>query len=55
MDGSPAPPAYAENTPAAEYNWKIRNARYRSEFAVHRRPGVDDYREHLESMKDSFL
>ncbi|KAF2844475.1 hypothetical protein T440DRAFT_559586 [Plenodomus tracheiphilus IPT5] len=55
MDGDSAPPAYEENTAAAKYNWKIRNARNRSDFEVHRKPEVDDYRKHLECMKDTVL
>jgi hypothetical protein len=50
-----APPTYKETTAPTEYKWRIRNAKYRSDFAVHRKLDVDDYRMHLEYIKDSFL
>jgi hypothetical protein len=52
-DTDTGPPAYLGATPNMPYHWKIRNARYRSEFTVNRRPTLHDYREQLECMKDS--
>ncbi|KAF1840093.1 uncharacterized protein K460DRAFT_322426, partial [Cucurbitaria berberidis CBS 394.84] len=48
-----APPPYEAE--GIDLQWRIRNAKYRSAFATNGRPGVEDYRAHIECMKDSFL
>jgi hypothetical protein len=55
MDELPdtAPPAYLGAAPNLPYHWKVRNAKYRSEFTVKKRPTLHDFREQLECMKDS--
>jgi hypothetical protein len=50
-----APPAYVGESIAPEHQFKIRNARFHSAFTTTGQPGVSDYREHLECMKDAFL
>ena len=48
-----APPPYPGEGPSQDCQWKVRNAKYRSNFMCNGEPSRADFREDLESLVDS--
>ncbi|EUC27548.1 hypothetical protein COCCADRAFT_30994 [Bipolaris zeicola 26-R-13] len=49
----PAPPPYPGEGPSQNRQWRVRNAKYRSNFTTQGEPSQIDFREHLECLRDS--